>query len=555
MGRMRSLFGWIRRHDATPDSEAPTGLILLSGAIAAAVLSPIIWLVIRVFQVDTSYAVSLLTRQSTVEIMLTSLALVGAVTAASILLGVPLAFLTVRTDLPFRRFWTIAVALPLVIPSYLGAFTYISAFSPRGFVTEALATVGIESSPSIYGFWGTTLVLTLYTFPYVFITTRASLLSFDETLVEAARTLERSRWDVFRRVMLPQLVPGIASGALLVALYALSDFGTPSLLRLDVFTRAIYVEYNAFGREVAAMLSMQLLAITAVILAIQSRAGDTTQGAYVGASAGTSDGSRLSLGAWKAPALAFCGLVVTLCLVVPLVVLFTWFFRDSASAGHSQLAFQWEYAINSVTVSTAAAIICAITALPVAYLVARHHSPLSELFDRATYVGYATPGIVLGLALVFFAVSYESAARDLAETVSVAGYLPILYQTLPLLIFAYVVRFLPQAVGATRSSVLRVDRSLTEAAHLLGRSSIGTFRAVTLPLIAPGVLAGAALVFLTTMKELPATLLLQPTEFDTLVTYIWHIRASGDYSSAAVPAFVLIVVSGLSMVVILSQED
>ncbi|WP_435068257.1 ABC transporter permease [Haloplanus sp. C73] len=555
MDRLTRFLESLRRRDATPDSESSTGLILLSGAVAAAVLSPIIWLVLRVLQVDTNYAVSLLTRPTTVEILLTSIALVVAVTGASILLGVPTAFLTVRTDLPFPRFWTITIALPLVIPSYLGAFTYISAFGPRGYVADALASVGIQSLPSIYGFWGTTLVLTLYTFPYVFITTRASLLSFDETLIEAARTLERPRWDVFRRVLLPQLVPGIASGALLVALYALSDFGTPSLLRLDVFTRAIYVEYNAFGREVAAMLSMQLLAITAVILAIQSRAGDTTQGAYVGTGANVGDDAKLSLGLWTAPALAFCGLIVTLCLAVPLGVLAVWFLRGSASAGRSQFVFQWEYAINSVTVSVAAAVVCAIAALPVAYLAARHRSRVSELFDRATYIGYAMPGIVLGLALVFFGVSYESVVRSLTDIVSVAQYLPNLYQTLPLLIFAYVVRFLPQAVGSTRSSVLRVDRHLTEAARLLGRSPAQSFREVTLPLIAPGVFAGAALVFLTTMKELPATLLLQPTGFDTLVTYIWNIRESGSYGSAAVPAFVLIVVSGLSMVVILSQED
>ncbi len=545
MGVERLVAPFRREGDSTP-----TGLILVSAAIAAAVLSPIVWILVRVL--NTEADVSLFTQPST---LFTTVGLVAAVTAASVLLGVPLAFLTVRTDLPFRRFWTVAVALPLVIPSYLGAFTYISAFGPSGYVADVLASVGIDTFPSIYGFPGTTLVLTLYTFPYVFLTTRAALLSFDGSLVEAARTLEVPRWKVFRRVTLPQLVPGIASGALLVALYALSDFGTPSLLRLDVLTQTIYVEFKAFGRETAAMLSLQLLAVTAVILALQSRVGDTTEGAYTGARASGGGDDRVSLGAWKAPALALCGAVVTMCLVVPVSVLFVWFLRGSSSIGRTRLVFEWGYATNSVLVSAAAALVCALAALPVAYLAARHRSRLSELLDRATYVGYAMPGIVLGLALVFFGVTYESTVDGLASAVSFASYLPNLYQTIPLLVFAYVVRFLPQAVGSTRSSVLRVDRNLTEAARLLGRSSLGTFRSVTLPLIAPGVLAGAALVFLTTMKELPATLLLQPTGFDTLVTYIWQIRESGSYGAAAVPAFVLIVVSGLSMVVILSQED
>ena len=196
------------------EGEVPTGLVLLSGAIAAAVLSPIIWIVMRVVEVDTAYALSILLRGATVEIALRSLALVAAVTGASILIGVPLAYLTVRTDMPFRRFWTIVVALPLVIPSYLGAFTFISAFGPNGQLADVLAPLGIESIPSIYGFAGAALVLTLFTYPYVFITTRASLLSFDRTLVEAGRTLGVSRWEVFRRVTIPQLVPGIASGSL-----------------------------------------------------------------------------------------------------------------------------------------------------------------------------------------------------------------------------------------------------------------------------------------------------------------------------------------------------
>ncbi|PGF18012.1 iron ABC transporter permease [Natrinema sp. CBA1119] len=543
----------VSRFDQGETDGYPTGLTLLSGAIAAVVLSPIVWIVMRVLQVDTDYALSIVARPMTVEILLTSLGLVAAVTGASICIGVPLAFLTVRTDLPFRRFWTIAVALPLVIPSYLGAFTFISAFGPGGQLANALAPLGIESIPPVYGFWGTTLVLTLYTYPYVFITTRASLLSFDQQLVEAARTLGTTRWRAFSRVTLRQLLPGIASGSLLVALYTLSDFGTPSLMRLDVFTRVIFVEYNAFGRETAAMLSLQLLAITAVILSIESRIGDSSRGAYVGTGASSGSDTTVSLGAWKAPALAFCTSIVFLCLVVPLAVLTHWLVRSPSQATRQGVGFQWQFAINSVSVSLAAAVVCAAAAVPVAYLAARHRSRLSELFDRMTYVGYAMPGIVLGLALVFFAVYYESSVGDLL--LFGVDVTPTLYQTLPLLIFAYVIRFLPQAVGSTRSSVLRVDRSLTEAARTLGRTPAGAFRRITLPLIAPGVIGGAALVFLTTMKELPATLVLHPTGFETLVTYIWSVRESGYYGFAAVPALVLIVVSGLSMVVILSQEE
>ncbi|PSP72378.1 iron ABC transporter permease [Halobacteriales archaeon QS_3_64_16] len=536
-GHLGALAGRFRGGEED-DDRPPAALVLLAGAIAAAVLSPIAPLVLRVAGVETSYALSLLTGSATTSVLANSLALVGAVTAASIAIGVPLAVLTARTDLPFRRFFTVAVALPLVVPSYIGAFAFVSAFGPRGVLADLLAPIGIDSIPTIYGFGGTVLVLTLFTYPYVYLTTRASLLAADASLPEAARTLGESTTGAFRRVTLPQIAPGIAAGALLVALYTLSDFGTPAIMQFDTFTRIIFVEYNAFGRDFAALLSLQLLAVTGVILALESRLGADRSGAY--ASRGARSGGETALGVWKGPALAFCLAVLVLCLLVPVGILAMWLFRNGGPGyAGGGFAFEWAVAWNSVGVSTAAALLAAAAAIPIAYLAARYRSVLSTVFDRATYLGYAMPGIVLGLSLIYFGTTYASA----------------LYQTLPLLIFAYVVRFLPQAIGTTRSSVLQVDSALAGAARTLGEGSTGAFRRVTLPLIAPGVLAGAALVFLTTMKELPATLLLHPTGFDTLVTYIWLVQDAGYYGAAAVPALVLIVVSGLSMFVILSQEN
>ncbi|MFB6131525.1 MAG: ABC transporter permease [Salinigranum sp.] len=521
---------------AGEDEERSVGLTVLAAAIAATLLSPVLWLLLRVATVGVDTALSLLSNSTTVTVLLNSVALVATVTVASTLIGVPLAVLTVQTDLPFRRVWTVLIALPLVVPSYIGAFAFVSAFGPRGILADALAPLGVSSLPPIYGFQGAALVLTLFVYPYVFLTTRASLLSFDATLVEAARTLNHSRLAAFRRVTLPLILPGITAGALLVALYALSDFGTPAIMHFDVFTRMIYVQYNTFGRDFAALLSLQLLAVTAVILAVESRIGGGDRDAY--GSSRIRGGETIALGRWKAPALAFCTLVVALCLLVPLGVLLLWLVRSGPGYHGAGFAFRWQYGWNTVYVSALAAAAATLGALPVAYLSARRSSLLARLTERATYVGYAVPGIVLGLSLVYFG----------------SAYAPMLYQTLPLLVFAYVVRFVPQAVGATRSSVLQVDPKLIEASRTLGHSATRTFREVTLPLIAPGITAGAALVFLTTMKELPATLLLHPTGFKTLVTYIWLVQSAGYYGRAALPALVLVVVSGLSMLVILAQE-
>jgi iron(III) transport system permease protein len=512
----------------------PLGLTLVSGAIAAAMVFPLLWLFVKAAGVDIGRARELTFRAETLDILTNSLLLMGLVTAFSILLGVPLAYLTVRTDLPFRRFWTVAVALPLVIPSYVGAFALVSAFGPNGEFESLFAPLGIDSVPEIYGLPGATLAITLYTYPYVYLTTRAALVSLDDQLVEAARTLNHGRLGAFRRVTLPQVRPAVAAGALLAALYALSDFGTPAIMRLPVFTRQIYVENRSFGRDYAALLSLQLLAVVLVVLALEWRVRSSRS---VSGDAPSDRDSRVELGVWRWPAMLLPATVATAALVVPVWILTLWL-RRAGDTYRPNEAFEWVQAVNSVSVAAAAAVTAALLAIPVAYFAANHESRLALVFERATYVGFAVPGVVLGLALVYFG----------------SGYIPGIYQTLPLLVFAYVVRFLPQAVGATRTSLLQVDPHLVEAGRVLGESSLGAFRRVTLPLVRSGIVAGAALVFLTTMKELPATIILRPTGFETIVTQIWRAQRSNLYQHAAIPALLLILVSGLSMVVLLAQE-
>ncbi|MDR5672480.1 ABC-type Fe3+ transport system, permease component [Halalkaliarchaeum sp. AArc-CO] len=534
MGVTETESGTTGATDGGPDARQ-VGLTFLSGAIAAAMLLPVSWILLRAASVNLDRAAGIVFRARTVEIAFNSLLLMGVVTGLSVLIGVPLAYLTVRTDLPFRRFWTIAVALPLAVPSYLGAFAFIAVFSPRGQLQSLLEPFGVEAVPSIYGLHGAILIITLYTYPYVYLTTRAALKTFDTSLVEAARMLNHGRWETFKRVTFPHVRPAVVAGALLVALYAVSDFGTPAFLQAEVFTRQIYLEHRSLGGgDYAAFLSLQLVVLTVFILALESRIrGDETMHGDT-ARAGT---HRISLGRWKWVGMAACAAIVFFTIVLPVGVFLQWLATSQADVPAS-FQFQLEYVVNSVSVSLAAAVVAGLAALPVAYLATQYDSRLGFLFERATYVGYAVPGIVIGLALVFFGANYGG----------------LLYQSIPILVFAYVVRFIPQSVGSTRTSMLQVDPKLVEASRSLGRSSTATFREVTLPLIAPGVVAGAALVFLTTMKELPATLLLRPTGFETLVTRIWAAESAGLHGYAAIPALILVVVSGLSMVVILRQE-
>lgn len=518
------------------DDARSVGLTLLAAAIGALLVLPVAWFVVDAVTFGED-ALELLTADSTLRVLLTSVELVAVVTTGSVLIGVPLAVLTAQTDLPFSRFFTVVSALPLAIPSYLGAFAALSATGPRGALTEALAPLGVPV-PEITGFAGAAIVLTLYTYPYVFLTTRASLLSLDSSLVAAARTLDCGRWEAFRRVTLPQIVPGIAAGALLVALYTLSDFGTPNFMGVGVFTQVIWARYDGILQSDVALLSLQLLAVTVVILAVESRIGADDAGAY--ASRGNRGGVTAELGVWRYPAMVLPAAIAAIAVLTPIVV-FGLLWLEGGGVGYDTAVpqFTWSYGVNSTYVALLAAVAGVVVAVPVAVQSASSDSRVAALADRASYIGYAVPGIVLGIALL-------GSSLELA---------PAVYKTIPLLVFAYVVRFVPQAVGSIRASTMQVDRRLTDAARTLGRSPLSTFRHVTLPLIAPGIASGAALIFLTTVKELPATLLLRPLGFDTLVTYIWRVRETGAYGQAAVPALALVVVSALSMAVILRTEN
>ena len=533
MGFIRSLVGPRpldrargRIQDADPWMSA---VALVSAVFAVLIISPMFWLLWQATTVEFARAVDLMFSSVTVRITVNSLVLMVSVTVASICIGVPLALLTTRTDLPYPRFWTIVAALPLVIPSYIGAIAFVSMFGSGGQIDSVFGM----TIPRIQGLWGSVFIITLYTYPYVFLTTRASLLSMDSSLVDAARSLNHSPAEAFRRVTFPIIRPGIAAGALLAALYAISDFGTPAFMQANVFTSRIYGEFNNFAVEYAALLALQLVAIVAIVLVIEVGIGrdeDTSGGGVSGAA--------LQLGRWKWPAMGSIATIAIVTLVVPVAIFVLWMFRSQGRRIPS-LEFQPMFALNSVYLAALAALVACVVALPVAYYSGRTNSLISRILERATYVGFAVPGVVIGLALVFLGTrTFPSIYR----------------QGVWLLVFGYVVRFLPQAVGTVRSSVLQVDDETIEASRTLNVGPIETFRRVTLPLIAPGMVAGAVLVFLTTMKELPMTLMLQPIGMNTLVINVWEAHNALAYRYAAIPSLLLILISGLTMVVLLRQE-
>ena len=513
------------RAAARPRRRPPLALAAAAAAAVGLSLLPLAYLLVRATSGGLD-AWSVLGRRGTVELLLNTGALVLAVTAAAVVLGVALAWLVTRTDLPGRRFFAVAVALPLVIPSYVAALALLGAFGPKGLLQQLLSgPFGVERIPEIYGFPGAVAALTLSTYPYVYLLTAAALRDLDPALEEAARGLGRSPVSAFLRVTVPMVRPSIAAGALLAALYTLSDFGAVSLMQYDALTRAIYLQYRSlFDRTPAAVLGLVLVALTAVVLILEARS--RRGGRYHSLGPGTTRRARpVELGRWRWPALAFCSLTLALFLVVPLAVLGYWLER-AVSLGE-ELGFAWQPTLNSVAIAAAAAAAAALAALPISLLAHRFPARWTTWLERSAYMPNALPGIVVALSLVFFAARYGG---------------PV-YQTLGLLLFAYVVRFLPQALAGWSSALATVSPGVEEAARGLGRSGLGVLVAVTLPIARAGIFAGATLVFLSTMKELPATLLLRPIGFETLATEVWKFTSVGSYSQASLPALLLVAAS------------
>jgi iron(III) transport system permease protein len=500
--------------------------VCLIGALFAA---PLGYLLVRNLSEGGAFW-STLAERSTLEALGRSLILAVAVSAACALIGGGAAWLVVRSDLPGRRAWRLLLPLPLVIPSFIGAFALIAAFSPGGLLSELLGTTSL---PSIHGFPGAFAVLTLLSYPFVFLPVAARLLQLPRNLEESALLLGRRPAAVFARVVFPQVRGALAAGTLLVFLYTLSDFGAVQLLRYDTLTREIYAT-RLLDPATSLALSLQLGVLALVVVfagRILSRS--SSPAARIGGPA-----RLVPLGPWKAPAVAAVALLTILALVAPVAVLCYWALRGlvrgstRASALVTDAGSLLEPLGNTAAVSLAAAVVAVVVVLPIAYLVTTRRSAIGEVANGLVVSGFALPGLVTALALVFW-------------TLNAPGPLGALYQTLPLLVIAYVLHFAAQSMRTASVAVANVPPRLVEAARTLGVSRARRFRSVELPLMAPPLIAGGGLVLLSAMKELPATLLLAPAGFQTLATKIWVATEDAFLADASLASLVLIALSGV----------
>ncbi|MBM3934380.1 MAG: iron ABC transporter permease [SAR202 cluster bacterium] len=515
----------------------PLLIVIAAAVVATAMALPLTYLVIRTAAAG-AVAWDIIFQWDTALIMGRTLLLALAVTSSALAIALPVAWLTVRTDMPGRRVLAVATTLPLVVPSYVNALALVSALGPRGILQQWLeGPFGVDRLPDIHGFPGAWLALTLSTYPYLLLSIRAALWGMDPAMEEASRSLGRNAWSTFRSATLPHLRPAIAAGGLLIALYTMGDFGAVALMSFDSFTRVIFVQIeSSFDRTVATALSIVLGLFTLGLVVAEQQARGRASYHAVGLGAQRPP-LTVKLRRLRWPAAAFCALVVLSALGLPVAVLLYWL-REGL-AHNVEITFPTRSILNGVYVSGFAALGAVIASAPIVVLAVRFPGRLARIVEGMTWTGFALPGIVVALSLVFFGINFATP----------------LYQTAPMLMFAYCVLFLPVAVGAIRTSLLQLSPQIEESARSLGSAPLGVLVRVTAPLVWPGLMVGAALVFMTTMKELPATLLLAPAGFRTLATDLWAASAAASYSRAAVPALLLILVSTVPVAILLNKEN
>ena len=441
-------------------------------------------------------------QQRTVELVARSLFLAASVSVVAVFISVPAAWLVTRGDIPFRSGWRVLLALPLAIPSYLAAFAWIS------------------WRPSLAGFTGAFVVLTLVTYPYVFLPVCAALSRLNPAIEEIAVIHGRGRSLQLILLAARQVRGSIATGALLVALYVLSDFGAVATMRYDAFTWVIYSSYRSgFNPSRAAILAIVLVLIALALLFGEKILRGQNESLLSARSVDANPRHRVSI---KPVAIAFLSTIIVFALAFPIWRVVTWVYRYGSEDSMADIATAlW----HSVFFSGLAALATIQLALPIGILAGRYPSRSTTLLEQSTYVTHALPGIVIAISMVFLGVRL----------------LEPIYLRTPLLVIAYVALFLPVAVGSIRSAAEQIPDSLDEVSRSLGLSQWGIVRRVTLPLLAPGLLSAGALVVLAGMKELPATMLLRPTGSETLATRLWTYTSVSDYAGAGPYALAIIV--------------
>lgn len=482
--------------------------------------------------------------------------LVLLVMSFSLLCGVPAAWLMAMCELPGKRWLQWALILPLAMPSYIVAFVYTDLLDFSGPVQDSLRQwFGWQSAadyyfPAIRTLGGAALILGLVLYPYVYLLARTAFMEQSTSLIQSSRLLGCTPWQSFKRVSLPLARPSIAVGLSLVAMETLAEFGTVNFFAVNTLTTAVYDTWLGYGSlNAAAKISAIMLLVVMLLLSMERMSRKRQQVFQKNMGHEQQTGYQLT-GVAKWGALLFCWTLVALGFLLPFVILCYHAVHYFDQAWNSRF---FEYSFNSLLLSA----LVAGVALMIGLLLGMTHRLSGKSYSvvpmRLASMGYALPGTVLAIGVLVPLTSLDFAINDAALWLGVTEPGLLFTGTMTAIAFGYLVRFGAMAIGSVESSLAKVSPSLDMVTQTMGYSPGAMMMKVHMPLIRKGMLAGALLVFIECMKELPAALLLRPFNFQTLATYVYQFVSDEQLELGALPAIVIVLV-GLIPLIFLNRS-
>lgn len=521
--------------------------------IAALVALPVIVVCSRVL-FDASGVWEHLAATVLDDYIVNSLTLVAGVGVSTAMLGVGAAWLVARYDFPFRGVLEWALLLPLAAPAYIVGYVYTDLLDAFGPVQSGLRAVfgwgyGDYWFPRIRSIWGAILVMSFVFYPYVYLLSRAAFLQQCSCLVEVSRTLGAGPWRTFTAVALPAVRPAMAAGLALVIMETLADYGTVAYFGVPTFTTGIYRAWFGMGEPAAAaQLSGVLLAfvLTVVVLERMARRGAK----YHHTTRRYRAPGRIRLSGWRAQlALALCGIPVVLGFVVPATVLLVLALGNADPVTRAVLPV---LAANSAMLAAVTAVLAVGVGLVLAYYERVRPTRSVRGAVRIAAMGYAVPGSVIAVGILLPLAALDNAVNRMAEELFGVSTGLILTGSIAALVFGYLVRFLAVSYNAIEAGLQQVPPSMDDVARALGESPGGLARRVHAPMVRGSLLTAGLLVFVDVLKELPATLILRPFNFDTLAVWVYRLAQDERLAEASTAALAIVVV-GLLPIIVLSR--
>ena len=528
-------------------------LSVVSLVLSGVTLLPLMALVVAAFG-DSSNAIPHYMQTVLPAYTGTTLVLVSLVGVVATVVGVVTAWLVTMCRFPGRGIFAWALVLPLAMPAYVSAYAYTYLLQHPGPVQTLLRTAtgwgpNAYWFPEIRSLGGAAFVLAMVLYPYVYLLARTAFLQQTASAFEAARTLGRSPWRAFIGVAVPLARPAIVAGLTLVVMETLADYGTVFQFGVQTFTTAIYRTWFSLGDRVAAVqLSLVLVTFVLLVMALERIGRSGKRFAETG---GGRPMPALELRGWRA-ALAVvacvgplaCGFLVPAGTLLGLGILLDVPWLDPRTTSLIK---------NTVTVAGIGALITLCVALVIAYARRTTRGRITRILGQLAGFGYAVPGAVIAVGLLIPFGAFDRWLHSVTTALFDVSFGLVLTGTIAAVLFAYTVRFLAVSLNGVEAGLARIPASLDGASRTLGRGPTATFARIHAPLLSGGLLTAFLITFVDIMKELPATLILRPFDFNTLAIRAYRLASDERLEQAAVPSLMIVIV-GLVPVILVSRQ-